>query len=439
MKLPLIFVGIILLLASCSDSIIDSSEKTNSNGLQYELLTKAISAKLSTGVTRSDVEDYLNYRKHITPDQLRDVIRYDINDSVYVYIVNVKSGGWFILSGDYSSTPILAEEETGTFNLDFENDYKNYLKRWFQSIGNTITYNKESQSEECRKNREEWSRSIRNARIKEKSTTRDGSETEVSIDVAFDTLIFDYYPALTVTEWDDNYPFQEALPLYEPGEHCFAGCAVVAIAQLIYYTHFALGYPNNTYEEASCSQYYNAPGTPPYTYTFINPSTTCWNQMGLTSTTNYFTPYATALYALVASNSGTAYVLDSGVGVGSTQPSSIVPTLNSFQLYGASSQNFNKLSAINEIQNERPVLCYGGNDLTDTIGHVFLIDGYRWEKIRETETITDEQGNMEVNVYMHDYFAWYINAGESAGDHRVTIVADTTYFYHNRKMYIGWD
>ncbi len=439
MKTPRILffatMAIIVLLTSCVDSIEQPSPSTNSISVSRNSATKAIINQLNLGITRHDIEDYLVYRMNETLDNVSDISRYDIESDVYIFVVNMKDNRWFIFSGDYSSKPLLVE---GNDSLDLSGKLSNYMKSFLHAMGTIIKENRCSVSDEVSCNQQLWlsaKKRANNARIR----TRDEIDTNEVIEEYFlDTLINTYHPNLTSTSWDPTFPFNEALPIYVLPDRSLAGCTVVSIAQLVYYTHFAFGYPNDTYEDASCSQYYNSAGTPPYTYVFSTPSTTCWNGMGLTAQANYFTTYVKALFALVAQRTNTYFIYDGYAVVGETLPSSIPTALSQFSLAGASIQDYSKDQIIYEINNSRPVLGYGGDALYNTIGHTYLYEGYRWEKVREITNIYDTEGHLlDQNIVYYETFKWHINTGDAQDGHH--IIVDQSYYYpYNRKIVVGW-
>lgn len=429
----------LLLFASCTEFSEQETTFSNKTATKQFLSTKSISDFKDTGIEKKDIEKYLFVRRNVSPESIDSIVRYDIDDIAYVYIVYLANSHWYLMSGDRYSIPIIAEGDGG-FNLDFESDPSHHLERWFQNIREMIVENRTSTSRQVTRFHKEWIDIIEGDNyqqsIMNRSVLIDTTETQSII--TLDTLIYQYYPGLTVTQWDENYPFNEALPLYLPNYHCAAGCAVVALAQLLYYTHFAFGYPNDTFESATCSQYYNSSGTPPYTYNFSTPSTTCWNQMGLTVEQNYNTTYVAALYAFVAHRSSTVYVLQDGEGVGSTTKPNAIAAMNQFLLTGVQDTTYSLSLARNEIQNDRPVLTTGGSTPYGTIGHTYLLDGYQWLKTRSTEVVMDMTGIvLESNTYIDESFAWHINTGESTGAHLLWDYSNTYYPYY-REIFIGW-
>ena len=138
MKTQFFFLSVLLLfLSSCTEASFEDTSKSSRSWKGYsEAITKAASECLSHGVSDSDVIDYLHYRKAIDSADIKDVSRYSIDDSNYVFIVHLNEGHWFLLSGDYSSTPILAEGGEG-FNL--QDKPSKHAEAWLQSIASYMT------------------------------------------------------------------------------------------------------------------------------------------------------------------------------------------------------------------------------------------------------------------------------------------------------------
>lgn len=426
------------LISACVESIEQPTARKMSYLEQRDWLTKSANESLSTGISRTDVENYLDLRKNITLSEIKDITRYDIDETVYVYIVNLKVGGWYVISGDYSCTPILCISEEGYFNVNQTLSRHDAL--WFQSVRDYTIQCRNSSSKEVIDNRSVWSHSKKKALMKEfKSRYEEPDTMEVIIDTFQDTIAYDDYDWLGCPIWHQYAPFNNAVPLANSsGTRCPAGCAVVAIAELLYYTHCVFGYPNEIYENASCDSLYNQL---PYGFVFSSPSLTSWNHMAphwyYISDSD---PYTAALCALISKRSQTTYGIDSSGAYGETSPNNIASTLESFMLYGASKQYFYTTSIMNEIQNSRPVLCSGetlssfGNTY---VSHCYLIEGYSWHYVVETEVISDPSGHIlseETYTIVND-LEWFINTGDPGR----RIYANGVYYSTNKYMYIGWD
>ena len=419
-----------MVIASLLVSCMESSELPNPEVQSFlerrAILTKAANERLSSGITQEDIENYLALQMDISCTDIKDILRYDIDDDVYVFIVNLKDGGWLLCSGDYSSVPVIATSESGY--LDLSGKLSKHTQGWLQTIRNQIISNRESTSETVCSNRNNWIK-VKRALL---SREEDLDTQDVEIVIIMDTLHYEFYPALTETSWDQGYPYNQALPKrYDSVFRCVAGCTVVAIAQLLYYTHYAFGLPNDIYEESSCDDYYNE--GPPYSFAFSSPSATTWDLMsptynGITNSD----PYIPALYALIASRSNTTYTPD----YGETLETYIPSTLASFLLTGVTSQGFYSPDIRDEVADDRPVLC-GGISPSTYEAHSFLIDGYRWEILRETELIYDTEGHLlSQNVFNYNILIWHINTGEHPTH---SMWSNNDYYYTlNRKMFIGW-
>ena len=435
-----LLIATLCLLSSCIEATHEETDQL-SYLANREALTKAATEQLSAGVTQTDVEDYLVYRMNLSLDKVQDIVRYDIDNDVYIYVVNLVAGGWYLFSGDYSSGPVLAWGDDGGIDFSVKSSH---VEGWLQSIKSSIVHNREVYSEEVAIHRNAWIKAKRFAnqsRPKKRDGDPDTSET-ISV-IYIDTLAYSYYSPLTTTYWQPYSPYNAAMPKENDSERCLASCAVVAIAQLLYYTHTNFGFPNDTFEQASCDQYYNTPGTPPYNYVFSIPSTTCWNQMELIAFPLDGSKVA-ALYALIAKRTGTTFSLDNdGYYSGVTSVDSIAGVLNQFMLLNATKQGYSANLVKNEIANERPVLTAGGSDLYETCGHMFLIDGYEYFHGREVETIYDTDGSiLDVNIDEWSYFYYHINAGtvESLTNSQFHFWTQAdSYYPYNRLIYVGWN
>ena len=131
-----VFLATGLLLVSCAESIEQPAQPKLSYLEHRELLTKAATDQLTTGITRADVENYLSLRKQVSAEDVKDITRFDIDQDAYVYIVNLKCGGWYLCSGDYSSVPIIAYSETGS--LRFDGRQSRHTQGWLHTIREQI-------------------------------------------------------------------------------------------------------------------------------------------------------------------------------------------------------------------------------------------------------------------------------------------------------------
>ncbi|MBQ9397004.1 MAG: C10 family peptidase [Bacteroidales bacterium] len=423
--LSAILMALTFLIVSCVETNDQLTTKSQSYLEHRTLLTKAAIDALSAGVTAEDVESYLNCRMNVQTSNIQDISRYNIDEDAAIFIVNLKEGGWFLCSGDYSSIPVIAYSETGSFSL--AGKLSPTTQGWLQTIREQIVNNRNSNSETVQANRNDW------VLVKRVALTRSEDPDTMEVDIVVDSEILrdDYYPALIETSWNPVV-FNDALPKMSSTARCYASTADVNIAQLVYYTHFAFGYPNDTFASASCDDNYTQ--GPPYSFVFSNPSTATWNYMpayyayGQTGNS-----YVAALIALVSSRCGTQY---NPYG-GQTSRTSIPGAMSDFLLTGVTNQSFNKYDAIDEIEDDRPVLCTGAYSSSGQYDATYLIDGYEWQIIRETEYVYDMQGHLlEQNVNTLNYFRWHYNTGDVPNT--CFWGAENCYYPYNQIMHIGW-
>lgn len=433
-------MALVFMLASCVEAIEQSVPAKNADyQAKREMLTKSLADDLSQGVTKTDVEDYLAFRMSISLDDVKDITRFDIDETAYVFIVNMNRGGWYIFSGDYSSVPVIARGE-GFLNMS--NVVSKRGGEWMQTISGRIVENKNLISDEVMNNRAEWTR------VKYLSTTHRNSKHKTRNDpydsyLVYDTLNYVYYPTMTVTSWDQYPPFNNAMPKLRYGsDRCLAGCAVIAIAQLLFYTHGAFGFPSVCYSHASCNQYYDE--GPAYNFNLTSPVNYSWYLMYNTYSFLDTDPYVPALCAQIADRSRTTYGVVypyaslSSNSYGETKLDSIPGTLGSFSLNNVHNRSFSIDSIVNELANNRPVLSSGTMSDTSSFGHSYLIDGYYWLRVKETEYELDDNGAILgeiVNIY--DEKKWSVNTGKDDPSHHMW-VHEGYYYPANRVISIGW-
>ena len=440
-----LIIFILLLLSSatsCERLIIDNLPVNDSH---QNVKTKAtlIENTLPYTVSVRDVENYLVFYKKASVSSILDITAYDIEEDTRVYIANTTDKHWYLFSSDESAPAILAEGDNENLYLDGNLD--NETKNWLKSIRSFLLNDADGLYGKQEYNRMMWLHVRRSASLESRQNIRmDDDTTDRIYDYIIDTLFSYDYPALTITKWNQGAPWNNNMPkMISVDTRCLAGCTVVALAQLFYYTHYAFGYPDSTYESAVCSVRCNQ--GPPYNFGLSNYSTNSWDLMVTESNSyNFYNPYAPSLIAHIASISNTEYgVLYPGATLmddsyGETKQDSIPTTMSHFSLSGAGRHEYDVDSIINELVNGRPVLCAGTLTDTSSIGHAYLIDGYKWNRVKETEIVSDVYGNiLEQNICYYELFHWHINSG-NIRPHDFWIDKDA-YYASNRKIYIGWE
>lgn len=429
-KLTLILSIVLWIAASCCESL----EMPLSNDQSaLPVLTKALDEANNGGVTESDVEAYLKCRMNVPSSTITSITSYEVDSSTRLYVAKVKDGRWFLFSGDYNMPPILAE---GDDNNPCPADFGKTAK-WLMSIS---SQDATKDPDAALDNRLQWLHAQRAATLVKEGNTRSGDDTsEVYYEYVYDTLSSLIYPALTQTHWHGGSPWNNNIPKLQYGTlRCYAGDEVVAIAQLLYYTHFAINRPTNTYVSANCMVDYTQYQ---YQYNFGTSTTSTWNYMPMTNNGNsLYNSYVDAFIAHVASRLCTEYNVtdpltsDPDDSYSVTGEANVAAALNEFlslNLY--TGENFSLSYANASIQNNLPVICY---DLTgsNVAPQSFLLDGYQHYYIKETEVVRDINGvvlSTTVSYYSSSY--WHINAGVGAVSNYywVTVIAPQRMFRVN--------
>lgn len=187
---------------------------------------------------------------------------------------------------------------------------------------------------------------------------------------------------LTPTSWNqvDGYNLYCPYKSNSTEERAPAGCAAVAGAQMFYYLHSELGAPAAVPSYAYCSGNVNG-----YTMYQNNATTTVWNNMSL----GYASDASDVLIAHIGTLLGMHYGDD-----GSWVISSLTKLRDDvFSVYGISSMKsgFDENTVRNQLLAGMPVICsaFPSNEQFLNLpnlaeGHVFIIDGYKRERVRHT-------------------------------------------------------
>lgn len=203
--------------------------------------------------------------------------------------------------------------------------------------------------------------------------------------IVIDTLVIvnEEQDHLLETQWGQEYPWNNRAPYTSPSMyfHCETGCGPVAIAQTLYYLHYKVGYPQQTYDDCTCSAY--IPSGSDYVQitssdiSFANSSLSSlfWDDCPLTYSGGPTSDYNTVSTLMVQLGYlfGVKYYDD---GTEMTFSDNIVNVLNNNYSINSSylaSINYDIIRS-NVYENELPVMVglsrNGG-------GHMVVVDGYK--------------------------------------------------------------
>ena len=276
-----------------------------------------------------------------------------VQDTVFYYVFNIDEGaggGFVIVSGDNTVTPVLAYSENGSYD---ENNLPPNFAYWMDCLQQEIRWAIRQNLPQSETMQQKWDKYLNSNELYAKSSVE----------------------PLLQTKWNQNSPFNNQCPLYSGSNRSVTGCVATAMAQIMkYYQHPARGsglspaYTTSTWKISLPA------------LNFTTATNYDWANMlniysGYTTTTQQ-TAVSTLMY-----HCGHSVKMNYGPLSGAS--SSNVPlALSTFFGYDKSMQikyrnHFDIVSwnaiLMEQIDNGMPVL-YSGDD--GESGHAFLCDGY---------------------------------------------------------------
>ncbi len=386
----------------------------------------AMSDTFSFMVTENDVRVFIQNQQ--PQRQIRSLETVKRNGLPMFYVVNFTKG-WVICPADKHLPPIVAESEEGVFDLNML-DHSGVIG-WLHELQDAITIIRQEPSmmDTANENTFVWEgKPISNNEIIVDTISRSSLYTWTKIPVSqivYADSVKRVGPYLT-TKWGQSFPWNEKLPTYDNGNnHYPTGCVAVAVSQLLYYYHYAVGAPSGLYHDITISgwTYYPASGdtTAHYKSTLTRANFTYnssrWDQMILRGDEyNIYFP---------SSILGANYVSDLMVDVGNRVEmrydangdgagSDILKAQAALPYYGLNGTfgSFGAAPVIANLDQQRP-LYMTGYDTEDDIGHAWVVDGYK--SYRQIYLITYEW----IQGYMYGEFP----NGEPATDDEAVAAA----------------
>lgn len=294
-----------------------------------------------------------------------------------MYIVNYGQG-WDIFSNDYRAPMVLFSSDTGSFDMDDEN-MAPALKEYILSTADELSQLQQSEAVPDTVCGLWQTVMLRNEEVDPQqvqvSASRSGgvipgengewvlAERYVSNSSTSTT------PKLTSTAWGQGIPWNVFIPYAQDNSSVKgpAGCESVAVAQYLYYLHYATGAPANVVTTAT----YNAASN---TYTYSGWSSLAWNQMA----TDYMgsiaaTNYVATLIGYVGKCMNTKYTAEAGTAY-FADAISLINQQAGTNYYSA---NIDYAYVNDELDAGRPVYARAatyvqGNERP--VGHAFIID-----------------------------------------------------------------
>jgi hypothetical protein len=275
--------------------------------------------------------------------EIRQVIPIQSGSNVAVYIVNLKPGGWMLLSGDDKATPVLGYSISGSFEKDYPKQGE---------VGYWMNY---------------YSRSM-------EEVTRDGKLTRNALwngnpgSWQLKSSAFSVVEPMIPVKWDQGKSWNGLCPADDngPGGHVYVGCVGVSMAQAMSIYHYPL-------QGTGSKTYYQSPyGTIIVHYDRELPYQ--WDSMAIEAPDKY---NAKLLYHCAVSVG-----MDFGADGSSAQTKNVATALSKYFKYYSGAKYVERYTSDStwtalltaELAAGRPLI-YSGFPPDNTVGHAFNIDG----------------------------------------------------------------
>ena len=381
----------LLAMTSCSKHSALNNTDALSPLKQSILMTKSASGIIKNDFSASENDVRRFIEKHNPARRICSLDPVERNGDSLLYIVNYENG-WSICSTDKRFPPIVAENDNGYFDLDRASN--SGVIGWMNEMMDAISSVRQDRSvETANEFTNLWEgKSVSPAAEEEAGGTRSPIYTWTKIPISQTALtdsVQTVGPYLS-TKWGQSFPWNQKLPPINAGYlHYPAGCVAVAVAQLLYYYHYAVGVPSGLYHDITISDwtYYSNPddSTAYYKSTLTRDDYTYassrWDQMILKlSDYNVYSP---------TSIMGANYVSDLLVDVGNRvqmeydasgngASSDILKAQAALPNFGLSASlgEFASSPIITNIMQQRP-LYMTGFDSDKNLGHAWVLDGLR--------------------------------------------------------------
>lgn len=309
---------------------------------------------------------------------------YTKDEDTLFYVINYHSG-WKVISGDKRTQAILAEDNSGS--LDLRTIDNPGVKIWFEDLSDHLRAIKNTTVNDYNeKNLLFWSKVTGNY-DKAIVQTRYFDPTDTSeigsgyrwVRFYRGTTTADSYintiPHMLSTKWGQSAPWNNGYPFNpnNPTQVAPTGCTAVAMAQVIYHSHYRLGKPAWLRHGSTVSGYIIDSNNYSYTYiggALVNNSTR-WDDMPLDSTfTNI--EYVSSLMADVGCAVNMTYGLSGSGGWASSS------AFNQFDIQ-CNHSSYSVSSVENSLSLGSPVVITAFRDPIYLLG--FIIDylgGHTW-------------------------------------------------------------
>ena len=394
MKQTSFLLFLVSVFTACTNSI-DENVKFDFIGTKTSDINDDHSVKYNDIVTLTQCQDAITRSSSHSSSNI-ECIANEANDTL-LYVYKKQGGGWIIYSSDTRVPAIVAQSDSGSFEKLME---IGGAQLWIQSMAEDMAAIKQLpddqlnfSQEEIENNKAFWkSVSSPDEYVKEMlhATTRGlimpTGHYELFASRSW-SEVYDSISRRTKTNWHQDDPYNSYCPYVSDYSHrADAGCAAIAVAQMLYFLNDNLEVPETAPSEAYC--YGNVNG---YTWAQTNYTSDVWNYMNTNDGI-----YAAPLIADVGRRLNTNYT-DNG-SFSRVQETDWVDSL--FIPYGITCTytSYNVGLLKNSLLNGMPVLLTAHSIETRSngggVGHAFIADRYK-----RNRTVTEN-----TYVWVYDTF-----------------------------------
>ncbi|NVO19300.1 MAG: C10 family peptidase [Bacteroidetes bacterium] len=295
---------------------------------------------------RQAADNYFQHFSGMSNLKIMDSFSHDYNGITTYYVFNYDAGGFVVISADDAITPVLAESNTGYFNMNIDIPA---VKYWFDNYDKDIAHIIAAKYDN-NKTLAEWNQLIQND---------------------FPHSPNDVTPLLTTT-WDQGCYYNAQCPAATAPmtcNHVYTGCVATTMSQIEKFWAFpAQGYLSHTYTD------------PTYGQQTANFGATTYNWAGMPNNVSG----ANANVATIMYHNGVAVNMTYGVNGSGAFSEDVPAALVTYYNYDPATISMKDITNYSttgwsnllkaELDLHRPIY-YSGDD--GTTGHAWVCDGYR--------------------------------------------------------------
>lgn len=291
------------------------------------------------------------------------------DEDTLMYIINKPKGGWYLISGDKRTPEVLAESGTGTFNMNSLNENAKYwindMLDYIYSVKNNLEITKANTT------------IIESIWDKIENKTNNGTKNIEEAD-GFYQLVHVHgvdnkqtYGPYLKTKWGQSHPWNTCVPyISDQITRAKVGCVAVSGAQILYYLHYKIGIPENSFSIGTCSGYSNN-GEERFSFNFNAPSSTVWDQMAVNSQ-----DYSrnTSLSAILMGNVGYLIGMKYKDNLSTAKITDLKNRVFSYYDIDCNYGEYDYNLAIDNLMNGNPIIL--GATSSNGKSHAWIADGY---------------------------------------------------------------